>query len=188
MKLKHTARTPHNYLRAVLKIITALLLLLGSLSHITIPANAAGAQTKPRYVNFDSIEGTGCYKWTDQLVSSEPNLSPRLPSFLGKKATKAPCSNRHHVETFVNMDKSKFQSLGKPFSKARKYCQKVFAAKKKNISSSDSDLQILYTNSSTGTRNYFCALLGANYVDDANTDYRVYKESIKPIFKINIGR
>jgi hypothetical protein len=188
MNFKHTAPTPHKSARVTPKIITALLLLLGSLSHITIPANAASAQTKPRFVNFDSTEGTGCYKWTDQLVSSEPNLSPRLPSYLGKRATKAPCSNRHHVETFVNMDKLKFQSLGKPFSKVRKYCQKTFSAKKKNISFSDSDLQILYTNSSTGTRSYFCALLGANYVDDANTDYRVYKESIKPILKINIGR
>jgi hypothetical protein len=122
------------------------------------------------------------------LVSSEPNLSPRVPSYLGKKAIKVICSNRHHIETFVNIDKSKFQSIGKPFSKATKYCHKVLTAKKKNLESQNVEVQILFTNSVSGTRNYLCALVGESYVDGANTDYRVYKESIKPILKINTGK
>ena len=188
MKLRKTDPTLRNSLRHSIKIFTSLLLVVASLSQISAPANAATAQSKPRYVNFDSTDGTGCYKWSDQLVSSEPNLSPRLPSYLGKKATRVPCENRHHLETFVKLTSSKYSKLGKPFSKVTKYCQKVFASKKKTIESATPDIQILYINSAEGTRAYFCTIVEASYLDGANTDYQVYKESIKPILKINMGK
>ena len=185
VQLNNTATNLRNQIRRKSIISAAILLVFGLLSHITNAAQTSA--NKPRYVKFDETDGTGCYKWEDQLVSSEPNLSPRIPSYLGKQAAKVPCANRHHLETFVNMDKSKFQSLGKPFSKAKKYCLKVFDSKKKNISSATVDIQLLSVNSSGGVRRYFCTVLGENYVDEANTAYYVYKESIRPILKINMG-
>jgi hypothetical protein len=186
MKLKRTMLTPHNSSRTTLKIITALLAILILPSQISTGASAAAStQSKPRYVNFDSTAGTGCFKWTDQLVASEPNLSPRMPSYLGKKATKVPCTDGHHFETFVNFNESKYSQLGKSISTVTKYCQKVFGSKKKTPGYAQGDLQVFYSKS---TKNFLCTIVGSSYTDDANTAYRVYKESVTPILRINIGK